>query len=54
MRNNRFYLLIGVLFVLSYLATAFVDNQYYFFAGFAILQLMVMALAWNILLQELQ
>ena len=49
MRNNRFYLLIGVLFVLSYLATAFVDNQYYFFAGFAILQLMVMALAWNIL-----
>ena len=49
MRNNRFYLIIGVLFVLSYLATAFVDNQYYFFAGFAILQLMVMALAWNIL-----
>ena len=49
MRNNRFYLVIGVLFCLSYLATSFVDNQYYFFAGYAILQLMVMALAWNIL-----
>jgi branched-chain amino acid transport system permease protein len=47
--TNRFYMAIGGLAVLAYLATAFVDNQYYFFAGFAILQLMVMALAWNIL-----
>ena len=49
MSTNRFYMAIGGLAVLAYLATAFVDNQYYFFAGFAILQLMVMALAWNIL-----
>ncbi len=49
MSRNRFYIIIGALLVLSYLATHFVDNQYYFFAGFAILQLMVMALAWNIL-----
>ena len=49
MKINRFYLGIGTCLVLSYLATAYVDNQYYFFAGFAILQLMVMALAWNIL-----
>ena len=49
MSTNRFYMAIGGLAVLAYLATAFGDNQYYFFAGFAILQLMVMALAWNIL-----
>lgn len=49
MSTKRFYIVIAALVVLSYLATAFVNNQYYFFAGFAILQLMVMALAWNIL-----
>jgi branched-chain amino acid transport system permease protein len=47
--TKRFNIIIGALVILSYLATAFVDNQYYFFAGFAILQLLVMALAWNIL-----
>jgi len=47
--NSKFYSVIVVLVALAYLATAFVDNQYYFFAGFAILQLMIMALAWNIL-----
>ena len=47
--NNKFYSIIVGLAVLAYLATALVDNQYYFFAGFAILQLMIMALAWNIL-----
>ena len=49
MRSNRFFLVVLVLIVLSYLATALIDNQYPFFAGFAILQLMIMALAWNIL-----
>ena len=49
MNNTRFYLVIFVLIAVSYLATHFIDNQYPFFAGFAILQLMVMALAWNIL-----
>lgn len=49
MKSNRFYIIIGTLIILSYLATAFINNQYYFFAGFAVLQLMVMALAWNIL-----
>ena len=49
MSTKRFNIIIGALVILSYLATAFVDNQYYFFAGFAILQLLVMALAWNIL-----
>ena len=49
MSRNRFYIIIVALAIFSYLATSFVDNQYYFFAGFAILQLLVMALAWNIL-----
>ena len=49
MSTKLFNIIIGALVILSYLATAFVDNQYYFFAGFAILQLLVMALAWNIL-----
>ena len=49
MRSNRFYLIVLALIVLSYLATALIDNQYPFFAGFAILTLVVMALAWNIL-----
>ena len=49
MSRNRFSIIIVALAIVSYLATSFVDNQYYFFAGFAILQLLVMALAWNIL-----
>mgnify|MGYP003309062051 CR=1 FL=1 len=49
MSRNRFSIIIVALAIFSYLATSFVDNQYYFFAGFAILQLLVMALAWNIL-----
>ena len=49
MSTKRFNIIIVALVILSYLATVFVDNQYYFFAGFAILQLMVLALAWNIL-----
>ena len=49
MNSNRFYLIMLALVILSYLVTALIDNQYPFFAGFAILQLMVMALAWNIL-----
>ena len=49
MSNTRFYLVILVLVTVSYLATLFIDNQYPFFAAFAILQLMIMALAWNIL-----
>ena len=51
--NNKFYSIIVGLAVLAYLATALVDNQYYFFAGFAILQLMIMALSmapWMIFL----
>ena len=49
MNSNRFYLIMLALIVLGYLATALIDNQYPFFAGFAILQLVIMALAWNIL-----
>ena len=49
MSRIRFHIIVIALVILSYLATSFVENQYYFFAGFAILQLLVMALAWNIL-----
>lgn len=48
-RDHRFYIIIAGVFILSYLATVFIGNQYYFFAGFAVLQFIVMALAWNIL-----
>ena len=49
MSRNRFYIIVVALVIISYLVTSLVENQYYFFAGFAILQLLVMALAWNIL-----
>ncbi len=49
MSRNRFYIIVIALVIFSYLVTSLVENQYYFFAGFAILQLLVMALAWNIL-----
>ena len=49
MSRNRFYIIVVALVIFSYLVTSLVENQYYFFAGFAILQLLVMALAWNIL-----
>ena len=48
-KDKRFYLIIAGILVLSYLATVVIGNQYFFFAGFAILQFIVMALAWNIL-----
>jgi len=48
-RDTRFYLIIAAVLILSYLVTTAMTNQYYFFAGFAILQFIVMALAWNIL-----
>ena len=49
MNSTRFYFVVLVLVAVSYLTTVFIDNQYPFFAGFAILQLIIMALAWNIL-----
>ncbi len=47
--NMRFYLVCLGILILSYIATIVITNQYYFFAGFAILQFVVLALAWNIL-----
>lgn len=48
-QNLRLYLsCLGVL-ILCYIATLLIPNQYYFFAAFAILQFVVLALAWNIL-----
>ncbi len=49
MRHFAFWGAALVVFVAGALATAAVDNEFYFFAGYAVLQYVIMATAWNIL-----
>ena len=49
MRHLAFWGAALVVFVAGALATAAVDNEFYFFAGYAVLQYVIMATAWNIL-----
>jgi branched-chain amino acid transport system permease protein len=49
MRDLTFWIGSAVLVVLAYLVTLVVTNEYWFFAGYVILQFIVLATAWNIL-----
>lgn len=49
MRDALFYAGAAAVVVLGYAATHLIDNEYYFFAGYVILQYVVLATAWNIL-----
>lgn len=47
--NGRFFAGAAAVLALGYAATHIVANEYYFFAGYTVLQYVVLATAWNIL-----
>jgi branched-chain amino acid transport system permease protein len=49
MRDIVFWTALTLIFLLGVLATKTFDNEFFFFAGYAILQATIMAVAWNIL-----
>ena len=49
MKLNRFWVGIVVVFLAGLAFTKIADNEFYFYAIYAVLQLMVMGIAWNIL-----
>jgi branched-chain amino acid transport system permease protein len=49
MRNVVFWSALALILVLGVAATKTFENEFFFFAGYAILQATVMAVAWNIL-----
>ena len=46
---SRFWLGVGAVFVAGFVFTRVVDNEFYFFSSYVILQGVIMAVAWNIL-----
>ena len=49
MRGIAFWAAVALIFLLGVLATKTYENEFFFFAGYAILQATIMATAWNIL-----
>jgi branched-chain amino acid transport system permease protein len=49
MRGLGFWLAVGTVLVAALAMTQLVANQYYYFAGYVVLQYVVLATAWNIL-----
>ena len=49
MRSRTFWLVTAVVVAVIFGLTRFVTNEYYFFAGYVVLQYVVLATAWNIL-----
>ena len=49
MRGLVFWSALALTMLLGLIATRFFESEFLFFAGYAILQAMIMALAWNIL-----
>ncbi len=49
MRNVRFILVASLVAATVFLAARLIDNAYVFFAGYVVLQYIVLATAWNIL-----
>ena len=49
MSNGRFWLLMAALIAGLWLAGRLVTNEYVFFAGYAVLQYILLATAWNLL-----
>jgi branched-chain amino acid transport system permease protein len=48
-KHSNFWLATGVSVVVVFAASRFVSNDYFFFAGYVVLQYIVLAEAWNIL-----
>jgi len=49
MRSSTFFLIAVLVGAVVFGATRFVENEYFFFAGYVVLQYIVLATAWNIL-----
>ncbi len=49
MKLDKFWISVTILLVIGFVFTKFVDNEFYFFAIYVILQGLVIAVAWNIL-----
>ncbi len=49
MKLDKFWISIAVILALGFVFTKWVDNEFYFFAIYVILQGVIMAVAWNIL-----
>ena len=49
MRSIVFWTAVAAIFVIGVVSTKIFENEFYFFAGYAILQATIMAVAWNIL-----
>ncbi|HEX2255149.1 MAG TPA: branched-chain amino acid ABC transporter permease [Afifellaceae bacterium] len=49
MKISAFWIVAAIVLVMGALAPGVLQNNYYFFAGFAVLQALIMATAWNIL-----
>ncbi len=49
MKLDKFWISMAVILVLGFVFTKLVDNEFYFFAIYVILQGVIMAVAWNIL-----
>jgi len=49
MKLNKFWPIIAALFLVGIAFTMVVDNEFYFYATYAVMQLMIMGIAWNIL-----
>ena len=48
MKHSNFWLATGISVVVVFAASRFVSNDYFFFAGYVVLQYIVLAEAWNI------
>ena len=49
MKINGFWIGVLIVLALGYAFTFFVDNEFYFFAVYVVLQGLIMAVAWNVL-----
>ena len=49
MKLNNFWLIIAVVFLAGIGFTVVADNEFYFYTTYAVMQLMIMGIAWNIL-----
>ncbi len=49
MKHLHFWLAVGLCVILVFAASRLVTNDYFFFAGYVVLQYIVLATAWNIL-----
>ena len=49
MKLNKFWLVIAVVFLAGIGLTVVADNEFYFYTTYAVMQLMIMGIAWNIL-----